>query len=245
MNSAKAKQTAIVTGASKGIGRAICVEFARTGYEILINFRSDHEGAKETLSLVEAEGARGRLIGFDVTDADASQRILESLCQEYETLDVLVNNAGITADALFVMMSRNSWDKVIRTSLDGFYNTTKPVLEKMVRQKSGSIVTIASVSGLMANRGQANYSAAKAGLIGANRSVAAEVARLGVRMNVVAPGMIDTGMMENAPKHNIKQLIPMARIGRPEEVAKVVRFLCSEDASYITGQVISVNGGMF
>ncbi|MFH0727449.1 MAG: 3-oxoacyl-ACP reductase FabG [Pseudomonadota bacterium] len=245
MNSAKAKQTAIVTGASKGIGRAICVEFARTGYDVLINYRSDHAGARETLSLVEAQGAAGRLICFDVTDADVSQRILESLSQEYDTLDVLVNNAGITADALFVMMSRNSWDKVIRTSLDGFYNTTKPVLEKMVRQKSGSIVTIASVSGLMANRGQANYSAAKAGLIGASRTVAAEVGRLGVRVNVVAPGMIETAMMENAPKHNIKQLIPMARIGRPEEVAKVVRFLCSEDASYITGQVISVNGGMF
>jgi 3-oxoacyl-[acyl-carrier protein] reductase len=246
MNTAKAKQTAIITGASKGIGRAICVEFARSGYDILINYRSDHDGAKETRALVEAEGAGGRLICFDVTDADASQKILEGLSQEYETLDVLVNNAGITADALFVMMPRNSWEKVIRTSLHGFYNTTKPVLEKMVRQKSGNIVTIASVSGLMANRGQANYSAAKAGLIGASRSVAAEVARLGVRVNVVAPGMIDTGMMmENAAKHNIKQLIPMARIGRPEEVAKVVRFLCSEDASYITGQVISVNGGMF
>jgi 3-oxoacyl-[acyl-carrier protein] reductase len=245
MDHVNAKQVAIVTGASKGIGRAICVEFARNGYEILINYRSDHEGAKETLGLVEAEGASGRLICFDVTDADASQRILEEVSQEYETLDVLVNNAGITADALFVMMSRNSWDKVIRTSLDGFYNTTKPVLEKMVRQKSGNIVTIASVSGLMANRGQANYSAAKAGLIGASRSVAAEVARLGVRVNVVAPGMIETGMMmENAPRHNIKQLIPMARMGRPEEVASVVRFLCSEDASYITGQVISVNGGM-
>ena len=246
MDRVNAKQVAIVTGASKGIGRAICVEFARYGYEILIHYRSDHEGAKETLGMVEAEGAGGRPICFDVTDADAAQRILEELSQEYETLDVLVNNAGITADALFVMMSRNSWDKVIRTSLDGFYNTTKPVLEKMVRQKSGNIVTIASVSGLMANRGQANYSAAKAGLIGASRSLAAEVARLGVRVNVVAPGMIETGMMmENAPRHNIKQVIPMARMGRPEEVASVVRFLCSEDASYITGQVISVNGGMF
>lgn len=246
MNSAKGKQTAIVTGASKGIGRAICVAFARSGYEILINYRSDFDGAKETLALVEAEGASGRLICFDVTDADASQKILEGLSREYETLDVLVNNAGITADALFVMMARNSWDRVIRTSLDGFYNTTKPVLEKMVRQKSGNIVTIASVSGLMANRGQANYSAAKAGLIGASRSVAAEVARLGVRVNVVAPGMIETGMMmENASRHNIKQLIPMARMGRPEEVAAVVLFLCSGDASYITGQVISVNGGMF
>lgn len=245
MSDPKSAKRAIVTGASKGIGRAISVEFARCGYEVLINYLTDKKGADETLALVEAEGTAGRVVQFDVTNTDMCQYVLEGLAEEYETIDVLVNNAGVTADALFVMMPRNSWDKVIHTSINGFYNVTKPVLEKMVRQKSGAVVTIASVSGLMANRGQSNYSAAKAGLIGANRSVAAEVARLGVRMNVVAPGMIDTEMMENAPKHNIKQIIPMARIGRPEEVAKVVRFLCSDDASYITGQVIGVNGGMY
>jgi 3-oxoacyl-[acyl-carrier protein] reductase len=245
MNNMGSKKVVMVTGASKGIGRAICVEFARCGYEVLINYLSDHKGAEETKALVEAQGATGRLVCFDVTDTDKCQEIIEGLSAEYETIDALVNNAGITADALFVMMSRNNWNKVLQTSLNGFYNVTKPVLEKMVRQKSGNVVTIASVSGLMANRGQSNYSAAKAGLIGANRSVAAEVARLGVRMNVVAPGMIDTEMMKNAPKHNIKQLIPMARIGQPEEVAKVVRFLCSDDAAYVTGQVISVNGGMY
>lgn len=244
MNDQTSSKRALVTGASKGIGRAIAVEFARCGYEVLINFLTDKKGADKTLELVKSEGAEGRLVQFDVTNTDMCQYVLEGLAEEYETIDVLVNNAGITADALFVMMSRKSWDKVMQTSLNGFYNVTKPVLEKMVRQKSGNVVTIASVSGLMANRGQSNYSAAKAGLIGANRSVAAEVARLGVRMNVVAPGMIDTEMMENAPQHNIKQLVPMARLGRPEEVAKVVRFLCSDDASYITGQVIGVNGGM-
>jgi len=244
VNDETKKRVAIVTGASKGIGRAICVELAARNHDVIINYRSDHKGAQETLAMVESHGVRGRLECFDITDAPACQAILEKIAGEYETLDALVNNAGITADALFVMMSKKSWDRVIRTSLDGFYNVTKPVLEKMVRQKSGSIVSIASVSGLMANRGQSNYSAAKAGLIGASRSVAAEVARLGVRVNVVAPGMIDTEMLAKAPLHDIKKIIPMGRIGRPEEVAKVVAFLCSEDASYISGQVIGVNGGM-
>jgi 3-oxoacyl-[acyl-carrier protein] reductase len=238
------RNVAIVTGGSKGIGRAICVEFARCGYEVVINYRTDHEGAQKTLEKVEAQGSTGRLACFDVSDAESSRQNLEALIQTYETIDVLVNNAGIADDNLFVMMPRRSWDRVIRTSLDGFYNMTKPVLEKMVVNKSGSIITISSVSGLMANRGQSNYSAAKAGLIGASRSLASEVARLGVRVNVVAPGMIETEMLSDVPMRHLKQIVPMARIGKPEEVANVVRFLCSDDASYITGQVIGVNGGM-
>jgi 3-oxoacyl-[acyl-carrier protein] reductase len=238
------KQVAIVTGGSKGIGQAICIELASCGYEVVINYRSDHDGAQKTLGMIEALGSTGRLACFDVRDAESSQKTLEALAQEYDTLDVLVNNAGVADDNLFVMMPRRSWDRVIRTSLDGFYNITKPVLEKMVVNKHGSIVTISSVSGLMANRGQSNYSAAKSGLIGASRTLSAEVARLGVRVNVVAPGMIETEMLADVPRRNLKQIIPMARIGKPEEVAKVVRFLCSDDASYITGQVIGVNGGM-
>lgn len=238
------KKIALITGASKGIGRAIAVELAGCGYRVVINFHSDREGAEKTLSLVQEAGSDGQIAGFDVTDPRAVQGAMADLFDTYPSIDVLVNNAGITADGLFIMLSKKKWDKVISTSLDGFYNLTKPVLEKMIRHKTGAIVSIASVSGLMGNRGQANYAAAKAGLIGASRSVAAEVARLGIRVNVVAPGLIETDMIKDAPVSNIKALIPMARIGRAEEVAKVVRFLCSDDASYVTGQVISVNGGM-
>jgi 3-oxoacyl-[acyl-carrier protein] reductase len=238
------KRPAIVTGASKGIGRAISVELAKSGYYPIINFRSDEAGAVETLKMITELGASGQIMAFDVTDFDAVQSAVGRIITDHGTIAALVNNAGITADELFVMMSRKKWHSVIDTSLNGFFNITRPVLEKMVVQKNGAVVSIASVSALMVNRGQANYAAAKAGLIAASRTVAAEVGRLGVRVNVVAPGLIDTEMIKDFPLKNIKSLIPMARIGQPEEIARVVRFLCSDDASYITGQVIAVNGGM-
>lgn len=239
------RPVAIVTGGSKGIGRAICVELGRSGYHTIINYLSDAEGARETCSQVEAAGGSGHCVQFDVADEAAVQEALEKLFKTCPAVDVLVNNAGRIADELFVMMTPDKWRSVIDVTLQGFYNVTRPVLEKMVVRKKGAIVSIASVAGIMGNRGQANYAAAKAGLIGASRSVASEVARLGIRVNVVAPGLIKTEMIQDAPVQKIKNMIPMARLGDAQEVAKVVRFLCSEDASYLTGQVISVNGGMF
>jgi 3-oxoacyl-[acyl-carrier protein] reductase len=237
-------KVAIVTGGSKGIGRAIALELARYKYHVIVNYKSDTAGAEETIGLMENEGFSGEICQFDVSDAQESKEALAQIVSRFKQIEVLVNNAGITADGLFVMMREKDWDSVITTTLKGFYNITKPIMKRMIPQKRGSVVSISSIAGLIGNRGQANYSAAKAGLIGASRSVASEVARLGIRVNVVAPGLIQTDMIKQAPVDVIKKMIPMARIGQPEEVAKVVRFLCSDDASYITGQVISVNGGM-
>jgi 3-oxoacyl-[acyl-carrier protein] reductase len=238
------KRVAIVTGGSRGIGQAISIELARCQYYVIVNYKSDRASAEETLRLIEKEGFHGQICRFDVSKTEETKEAISGIISQFGTIDVLVNNAGITADGLFVMMSESKWDSVLDTTLKGFYNVTKPILKKMMSQKRGAIVSISSVTGLYGNKGQANYSAAKAGLIGASRSVALEVAKLGIRVNVVAPGLIQTDMTEKIPDEMVTRLIPMERMGDPCEVAKTVRFLCSDDASYITGQVLSVNGGM-
>jgi len=238
------KKLAIITGASRGIGRATALELSRVGYFVVINYKSNQEAAAETLKLVQDEGGSGEILQFDVADKIQTKEKVSGIVGRHGKIHVLVNNAGVTADGLFLLLGEEEWDAVIDTTLKGFYNITKPVLREMVKNKKGSIVSLSSVAGLMPNRGQSNYSAAKAGIIGVSRSLAAEVARFGVRVNVVAPGLIETDMIKNAPVEEIKKTIPMARLGRPQEVASVIRFLCSDDASYITGQTISVNGGM-
>jgi 3-oxoacyl-[acyl-carrier protein] reductase len=244
MSEEKTQKVAIVTGAAKGIGRAIAEVLAEKGYYIVINYLSDESAAKETLTMVKMAGSDGEIYGFDVRDGEKTEAVIDDISERLGRIDVLINNAGIIKDGLFMMMEAKNWQAVVDTSLNGFYNMTRPVIEKMVRERSGVVVSLSSASALLPNRGQANYSAAKAGLNAASRVVASEVARLGIRVNVVAPGLIETDMIADAPKDHIKTLIPMARIGKPEEVAKVVAFLCSDDASYVTGQILSVNGGM-
>ena len=238
------KKIALVTGAGRGIGAAIVEVLARDGYDIWLNYRSDHEAAQRVAEKVAAYGRQCRLLPFDVADEEAVEGALTPLLAE-ETPCILVNNAGFARDGVMALMSRYDWQSVLKVHLDGFFLVTKLVVTRMLRKRAGRIVNIVSTSGQTGVAGQVNYSAAKAGLIGATRSLAAEVARRNILVNAVAPGFIETEMTADLPVAKILPTIPFGRFGRAQEVADAVSFLCSDKASYITGQVLSVNGGIF
>lgn len=237
-------KTALVTGGGKGIGRAIALALADQGMTVYINYRSGEADARTTLDDILARGGQGEVTGFDVTDQAACEDAVKQIVKTSGSLDVLVNNAGIRDDRLFAMMKTESWCRVVDTSLTGFYHLTKPAIKQMLRKRYGRIISITSAAGQMGNAGQVNYSAAKAGLIGATKALAREVGPRGITVNAVAPGFIDTGMLEGLDTEQLLASIPAGRLGKPEEVASVVAFLCSDGAAYVNGQVIGVNGGM-
>jgi 3-oxoacyl-[acyl-carrier protein] reductase len=236
----------LVTGSSRGIGKAIALRLAREGYAVAVHCRSRIEEARQASEAIEALGAASRVLQFDLADRDAARHALERDMAEHGAYYGVVCNAGLVRDNVFPALSGEDWDQVIHTNLDGFYNVLNPLVMPMIqRRKPGRIVTLSSVSGLMGNRGQVNYSAAKAGIIGASKALALELAKRGITVNCVAPGLIDTDMLENLPLDDILPAIPARRLGTADEVAALVAFLMSSEAGYITRQVISVNGGMF
>jgi 3-oxoacyl-[acyl-carrier protein] reductase len=235
---------ALVTGASRGIGKAVALELAGQGYELWVNYAKNAELAEQVCAEVRARGGKASSLGFDVADRAQVAAVLEPALEAAGGIDVLVNNAGVTKDGLMMWMGAADWDAVMSVSLGGFFNVTKAVLPKMLEKRAGRIVNMASVSGVIGTGGQVNYSAAKAGIIGATKALAKEVATRGVMVNCVAPGFIDTDMIQGLPVKEIVKLIPMQEVGKPEDVAAVVGFLCSPKCRYVTGQVIGVNGGV-
>jgi 3-oxoacyl-[acyl-carrier protein] reductase len=239
---------ALVTGGSRGIGKAICVQLAKDSeYKIIINYRANKEAALDTLSQVEALGAKGELLQFDVAN---SEEVTTTLDNWHETnknavIEVIVNNAGITKDNLFMWMKREDWNSVIDTSLNGFFNVTNHLIQKLLVNRYGRIINMVSVSGLKGTAGQTNYSAAKGAVIGATKALAQEVAKRKITVNAVAPGFIASDMTTDLDENELKKMIPVNRFGKVEEVAHLVSFLASDKASYITGEVLNINGGIY
>ncbi|MBB5017431.1 3-oxoacyl-[acyl-carrier protein] reductase [Chitinivorax tropicus] len=237
--------TVLVTGSSRGIGKAIALRLARDGYDVVLHCRSQREEANAVKQAIEAMGRQARVLQFDVCDREATASALLDDIETHGCYYGIVCNAGIARDNAFPAMSGEDWDAVISTNLDGFFNVLNPLTMPMVRRRApGRIVTLSSVSGVMGNRGQVNYSAAKAGIIGATKALALELAKRAITVNCVAPGLIDTDMTQDAPQEEILKVIPARRIGQPEEVAATVSFLLSPEAGYITRQVICVDGGL-
>lgn len=242
------RKFALVTGGSRGIGRAICLQLAKDhNYELLINYRGNETAAQETLKMVQEAGGKAELLQFDVADSEKVSETLEIWKKENPAavIEVIVNNAGITRDGLFMWMKPEDWHSVINTSLNGFYNVTQPLMQPLLINKYGRIINMVSVSGLKGTPGQVNYSAAKAAIVGATKALAQEVAKRNITVNAVAPGFIQSDMTAALDEKELKKMIPANRFGKPEEVAHVVSFLVSEKSGYITGEVIHVNGGIY
>jgi 3-oxoacyl-[acyl-carrier protein] reductase len=238
-------QWVLVTGSSRGIGKSIALRLARDGYDIVVHCHSRREQADNVMQAIVSQGRLARVLQFDIADRKATATALAADITQHGCYYGVVCNAGVIRDNAFPAMSGEEWDVVLKTDLDGFYNVLNPLIMPMVRRRApGRIVTLASVSGLIGNRGQVNYSAAKAGIIGATKALALELAKREITVNCVAPGLIETEMISAVPLDEALKLIPARRVGKPEEVAAVVSFLLTEDAAYITRQVISVNGGM-
>ncbi len=240
----ESKGIALITGASRGIGAATAIELARDGYDIWLNYRTNHDAAGAVAKAIEDCGGVCTLLAFDVSNGEQTSAVLEPLLKD-KSPDVLVNNAGIADDTMLFWMSPEQWSGVLSVHLDGFFNVTRLLIASMIRKRRGRIINIASTSGQTGMPGQVNYSAAKAGLIGATKALAKEIAQRGILVNAVSPGFIETEMTEELPTEQVLSMIPLGRFGKADEVAKVVTFLCSDAATYITGQVINVNGGVF
>ena len=240
-------QYALVTGGSRGIGRAVCLKLAEMGYTVLINYNTNTAAAKQTKSLIEATGGKAELMVFDVADGEAADSVLTAWQENHpdDYIGVLVNNAGIRRDNTLVFMQNEEWHSVMDTTMNGFFYITRRVIKDILIKRWGRVINIASLSGIKGMAGQTNYSAAKAALIGASKALALEAAPRKVTVNVVAPGFIDSDMTKDLPKDELKKLVPLGRFGSADEVADLVAFLASDKAAYITGEVISINGGIY
>ncbi len=238
---------ALVTGGSRGIGREICKQLAAKGYSVIINFRSNKTEAGLTLKSIEEAGGKAELLPFDVSQKEEIEEAIEGWKKQHpdDHISILVNNAGIRKDALLLWTKEEDWQEVINTNLNSFYHTTKQVLQDMIVNKGGRIVNVVSLSGVKGLPGQTNYSAAKGGVIAATKALAQEIGKKNITVNAVAPGFIQTDMTKDLEEKELKRLIPANRFGKPEEVAAVVAFLCSDEASYVTGEVIHINGGLY
>ncbi len=237
------KKVALITGASRGIGKGCALELAKAGYDVVITYAGNDEAAKQTLEEIKALGVEADAYKFDVSNAEAVAKNIDAIVEKHGRVDVLVNNAGITRDGLFMRMSNENWDAVVNTNLSSAFYVSQPVVKVMMKQRSGAIINMSSVVGVSGNAGQANYAAAKAGLIGMTKTLAKELGSRGIRVNAIAPGFINTDMTKDLDTSKFTDFIPLKRLGEVEDIAKAVKFLAA-DANYITGQVLEVDGGL-